>query len=170
MCNSLQLLGINGCCLPAKPPPSRGFSYRPYKDSWFADRFLYCFRNTSWPASPPNLCPDLCGRSENRTNLTFWLSWHSARPEIGARQRSDLESKRPGECRGVAQPGSAPALGAGGRWFKSNRPDHLQLTQFTAFNCIPAWGICVSFNQFIKERQVPHHTAESRFHKKSTGR
>jgi hypothetical protein len=27
------------------------------------------------------------------------------------------------ECRGVAQPGSAPALGAGGRVFKSRRPD-----------------------------------------------
>src|SRR5437773_4132914 len=26
--------------------------------------------------------------------------------------------------RGVAQPGSAPALGAGGRWFESSRPDH----------------------------------------------
>ena len=26
--------------------------------------------------------------------------------------------------RGVAQPGSAPALGAGGRRFKSSRPDH----------------------------------------------
>ena len=26
-------------------------------------------------------------------------------------------------CRGVAQPGSAPALGAGGRRFKSYRPD-----------------------------------------------
>jgi hypothetical protein len=25
--------------------------------------------------------------------------------------------------RGVAQPGSAPALGAGGRWFESSRPD-----------------------------------------------
>src|SRR3990172_1160452 len=25
--------------------------------------------------------------------------------------------------RGVAQPGSAPASGAGGRWFKSSRPD-----------------------------------------------
>ena len=30
--------------------------------------------------------------------------------------------------RGVAQPGSAPALGAGGRRFKSSRPDHLQVT------------------------------------------
>ncbi len=26
--------------------------------------------------------------------------------------------------RGVAQTASAPALGAGGRWFKSSRPDH----------------------------------------------
>ena len=31
-------------------------------------------------------------------------------------------SQPPG--RGVAQPGSAPAWGAGGRWFKSSRPDH----------------------------------------------
>jgi methylenetetrahydrofolate reductase (NADPH) len=28
------------------------------------------------------------------------------------------------QSRGVAQPGSAPALGAGGRWFESSRPDH----------------------------------------------
>ena len=27
------------------------------------------------------------------------------------------------QSRGVAQPGSAPASGAGGRWFESNRPD-----------------------------------------------
>ena len=27
------------------------------------------------------------------------------------------------QYRGVAQPGSAPAWGAGGRWFKSTRPD-----------------------------------------------
>jgi hypothetical protein len=39
--------------------------------------------------------------------------------------RSVLESENAVFCRGVAQPGSAPALGAGGRWFKSNRPDHL---------------------------------------------
>ena len=31
--------------------------------------------------------------------------------------------------RGVAQLGSAPASGAGGRWFKSSRPDHLFLWQ-----------------------------------------
>lgn len=29
-------------------------------------------------------------------------------------------------CRGVAQFGSAPALGAGGRWFKSIHPDHIK--------------------------------------------
>ena len=28
------------------------------------------------------------------------------------------------QSRGVAQPGSAPALGAGGRRFESGRPDH----------------------------------------------
>ncbi len=28
-----------------------------------------------------------------------------------------------GASRGVAQSGSAPALGAGGRWFESTRPD-----------------------------------------------
>lgn len=27
------------------------------------------------------------------------------------------------DLRGVAQPGSAPAWGVGGRWFKSSRPD-----------------------------------------------
>ena len=31
--------------------------------------------------------------------------------------------------RGVAQPGSAPALGAGGRWFESSRPDQLSAGQ-----------------------------------------
>src|SRR5258708_5361299 len=34
--------------------------------------------------------------------------------------------------RGVAQPGSAPALGAGGRQFESGRPDHSQVTHLFA--------------------------------------
>src|SRR5215469_17997143 len=38
-------------------------------------------------------------------------------------------------CRGVAQPGSAPALGAGGRWFKSNRPDQSLKIPFEAARC-----------------------------------
>ena len=33
------------------------------------------------------------------------------------------------KCRGVAQPGSAPALGAGGLRFKSGRPDHSLIEQ-----------------------------------------
>src|SRR5579862_2915323 len=37
-------------------------------------------------------------------------------------------------CRGVAQPGSAPALGAGGPRFKSGRPDHL-LTNIQRVAC-----------------------------------
>ena len=41
--------------------------------------------------------------------------------ERAARNRSRLEDR---QSRGVAQPGSAPALGAGGRWFESSRPDH----------------------------------------------
>ncbi len=37
-------------------------------------------------------------------------------------------------CRGVAQSGSATALGAVGRWFESNRPDHL--AQIQQFQCV----------------------------------
>ena len=41
------------------------------------------------------------------------------------REEGGLISSRfeDGRCRGVAQPGSAPALGAGSRRFKSSRPD-----------------------------------------------
>src|SRR5688572_14939886 len=35
------------------------------------------------------------------------------------------------KSRGVAQPGSAPALGAGGRWFESSRPDHFSSSGVT---------------------------------------
>jgi hypothetical protein len=65
----------------------------------------------------------------------FWdsrqESWDSsgtvfARKAQHARKRT-AESRGKIEVlqgRGVAQPGSAPALGAGGRWFESSRPDH----------------------------------------------
>src|SRR3989475_831701 len=45
---------------------------------------------------------------------------------IGAsplRKQSAIIEKTHHQSRGVAQPGSAPALGAGGRRFKSYRPD-----------------------------------------------
>ena len=42
---------------------------------------------------------------------------------MGGKFKSAVESIA-SNCRGVAQPGSAPALGAGGPRFKSGRPDH----------------------------------------------
>src|SRR5664279_6069216 len=50
------------------------------------------------------------------------------RARVASRGASRAEGWRENHCynrssRGVAQPGSAPALGAGGRWFKSSRPD-----------------------------------------------
>src|SRR5438309_6108478 len=44
--------------------------------------------------------------------------------------------------RGVAQPGSAPAWGAGGRWFKSSRPDHFSLTPRATGPPLPTPGHC----------------------------
>ena len=46
----------------------------------------------------------------------------------GLKRENPLENS----SRGVAQPGSAPALGAGGRWFESSRPDQksLEIHQF----------------------------------------
>ena len=51
---------------------------------------------------------------------------------VGVQERNKRNCGAVGNCskirvtqsRGVAQPGSAPALGAGGRWFESSRPDH----------------------------------------------
>ena len=72
------------------------------------------------PADESAVCWD--SRSE------FWDSSGTAfaRQAKHARERptencSNIEGV---QSRGVAQPGSAPALGAGGRWFESSRPDH----------------------------------------------
>src|SRR5882724_6728618 len=43
--------------------------------------------------------------------------------------KSNARPARVQTCRGVAQPGSAPALGAGGQRFKSSRPDQLSISQ-----------------------------------------
>jgi putative endonuclease len=55
------------------------------------------------------------------------------RPVFCLQQKShhDTES-RLNRNRGVAQPGSAPALGAGSRRFKSSRPDQILFSQSTA--------------------------------------
>ena len=53
---------------------------------------------------------------------------HYAAPGLTASRVSRLIEGSPvpiitADKRGVAQPGSAPALGAGSRWFKSSLPD-----------------------------------------------
>jgi hypothetical protein len=80
-------------------------------------------------------------------------------------------------CRGVAQPGSAPALGAGGPRFKSARPDQTSVEVFAAvrlqslsgnqrwlpmadfsFKCGSALGGKV-VERFVKERRPECFTA-----------
>jgi hypothetical protein len=51
-----------------------------------------------------------------REDLRSRLRW------VEMEREGAVESMR-SACRGVAQPGSAPALGAGGPRFKSGRPD-----------------------------------------------
>ena len=72
-----------------------------------------------------------CGHqklSQNKGSLHRRPNWLVG---VAIELESALES-RSTSCRGVAQPGSAPALGAGGPRFKSARPDHLLLCfQFT---------------------------------------
>jgi hypothetical protein len=53
------------------------------------------------------------------------LRFAFARVPTNRKSKNAVESL-PANCRGVAQPGSAPALGAGGPRFKSARPDHIQ--------------------------------------------
>jgi hypothetical protein len=48
------------------------------------------------------------------------------------KREGTVESMR-SACRGVAQPGSAPALGAGGPEFKSRRPDQSYHPHFLPF-------------------------------------
>ncbi len=62
--------------------------------------------------SRPSLCP------------TVQRSAPSLRPAVRPPAVTDRAVRYNAPCRGVAQPGSAPALGAGGRRFKSCRPDH----------------------------------------------
>ena len=45
-------------------------------------------------------------------------------------KRGSCDTIKCSACRGVAQPGSAPALGAGGLRFKSGRPDQKYLPSF----------------------------------------
>src|SRR4051812_36483284 len=64
------------------------------------------------------------GRRVTSSSSSFWSN---------SRQQAKNANPRPADIcgkiehlgsRGVAQPGSASALGAEGRWFESSRPDH----------------------------------------------
>jgi hypothetical protein len=77
-----------------------------------------------------------------------------ARALVFASSGSGLESVEQ-LCRGVAQPGSAPALGAGGPRFKSARPDQSTSYVFQLPNLHTCLGgsMNTGFDQFIKERK-----------------
>ena len=58
-------------------------------------------------------------------NPLYRLAPSTARWYAGAEPLGNAIVHRRLYGRGVAQPGSAPAWGAGGRWFKSTRPDQI---------------------------------------------
>ena len=78
-------------------------------------RRLRSFHSRSWKASTRSRCRINPARGFKRKG-------RDACEQLGAATFDSLSLKST-HCRGVAQPGSAPALGAGGREFKSHRPD-----------------------------------------------
>jgi hypothetical protein len=103
--------------LPSTP------QHNPYRGKEkFLCAFLVFVKFHSPPRSPVEV-PDRTVYSKNRTPAaTPCKNYRFARqnpiPKKSVRMSSPASS-----CRGVAQPGSAPALGAGGHRFKSCRPD-----------------------------------------------
>ena len=70
-----------------------------------------------------------CAAAMNRAHMAPRISakLQSAGRLQGPSRGPPILTLTPAPCgtiRGVAQSGSAPASGAGGRWFESNRPDH----------------------------------------------
>src|SRR5713226_5313852 len=75
------------------------------------------------------------GRSEFicygiRNGAECLLKRSPSNPALSKMMRNRLQYSNQITCRGVAQPGSAPALGAGGHRFKSCRPDHFTSPPF----------------------------------------
>ena len=58
--------------------------------------------------------------------------------------------------RGVAQSGSAPASGAGGRWFKSTRPDHPLIRLWSRFGARLTLILIASASFAVKLRNLGH--------------
>src|SRR5436305_1867306 len=96
------------------------------------------------PATAHPFSPKLARIWEKLTRRMWHSPWFTAIPqrlELGSHcqspktrlvshQHAGLQAKNLGynqQSRGVAQPGSAPALGAGGRRFESYRPDQPSL-------------------------------------------
>ena len=79
------------------------------------------------------------------------------------------------DCRGVAQPGSAPALGAGGPEFKSRRPDQNISRVFLSllkapFTPTPTCGILADRRSEFTSRLVCESSLHDEFAKTSGGR
>ena len=105
-------------------------------------------------------------RSVRATRFHRWAKNRSSTLSPVAKNRTRaLSYNRRGlpRSRGVAQPGSAPALGAGGPRFKSARPDHFQrfqrLQQFIVGRDCAAErrlsGALFSTNRFERTRLQP---------------
>ena len=69
-----------------------------------------------------------------------------------SRRRANLE-----DVRGMAQPGSAPALGAGSRGFKSLCPDHLFSMSYSEFLLSRVFVVCDSVCDFSSGLLENHH-------------
>ena len=90
------------------------------------------------------------------------FAFQGERPQTGRTETGNRRYNRRGRERGVAQPGSAPALGAGGRWFESSRPDHFprfrtRVTPAMASQPTP----CIQHHPF--RSQFAHRVACDRF-------
>ena len=86
-----------------------------------------------WPGDPTGNC-----------SVVSWLS--------GCDQWGKID-----ECRGVAQPGSASALGAGGRQFESDRPDQHNLLRIKQMPRLCLAHLLFSFfdcSQFCNSRRL----------------
>ena len=98
------------------------------------------------PAAMSDYTRQTVGAVGNLAGLhTVWYSCRSTgagcagSPRLACRSSGRGGSERP--CRGVAQPGSAPGSGPGGRRFKSSRPDHSFQWDTAHFWCFVYSGV-----------------------------
>ena len=109
----------------------RILSPAPSTARWASSAALRCCRK------PPRLAMRPLRQIEDPDHPGGYCGYYGNKPESsGCAWDAKGRRKWPGsglqwkESRGVAQPGSAPALGAGGRRFKSSRPDQINPTTY----------------------------------------